>query len=364
MKHEMKILVTGAGGFIGGWLIEALYLNGFGNVRAGIRRWSSGARIGRSPIEMVLCDVLDKNQVEQAVLGVDAVVHCAIGSRDVNIGGTEVMLAASQKCGVKRFIHLSTVDVYGNIEGEVDEAFPFQYTGNNYGDSKIEAEKLCQGYVNRGVPVVVLRPSIVYGPYCQLWIAKFADRLKSGHWGIFEGFGEGTCNLVYIQDLIRAVFLSLESEQAVGHAFNINGSDMITWNEYFRRLNAALGLPKLREIGLGRSKMRSVLTRPLRSTARYVLNHYGETATEVYRRFDAAKKVMEQTEELLKTTPSIAELKKLSRKVHYDISKAKSILGYEPRFSVSLGLEMSARWLVHESLFSSTNSTIGDSRGL
>src|SRR3990172_4537453 len=138
----MKILVTGAGGFIGGWVVESLYLSGFRNVRAGIRRWSSGARIGRFPVEMILCDVTDKNEVKRAMEGVDAVIHCAAGSRDVIVNGTGNILLTSLRNGVKRFIHLSTIDVYGEAEGEVDETFPFQYTGNVYGDSKIEAEKV------------------------------------------------------------------------------------------------------------------------------------------------------------------------------------------------------------------------------
>jgi nucleoside-diphosphate-sugar epimerase len=204
----------------------------------------------------VLCDVLDKNQVERAIEGVDVVVHCAVGPGDVTVKGTENMLAASHRHGVRKFVHLSTIDVYGTVEGDVDETAPYQYTGSAYGDSKIEAEKLCWRYLERGVPTVILRPTIVYGPYCKLWVLKYAERLLSGKWGVFKGIGDGVCNLVYIRDLIDAIFLSVDSESAVGQAFNINGLERVTWNEYFGKLNLALGQPPLGEIKAGKAQLR------------------------------------------------------------------------------------------------------------
>ena len=60
MTDKEKILVTGSGGFIGGWIVETLHLSHLADVRAGIRSWSSGARLARFPVEIVLCDVMDK----------------------------------------------------------------------------------------------------------------------------------------------------------------------------------------------------------------------------------------------------------------------------------------------------------------
>jgi nucleoside-diphosphate-sugar epimerase len=352
MKPDMKILVTGAGGFIGGWIVETLWLRGFKDVRAGVRRWSSAARIGRFPVEIVLCDVMDKKQVEQATEGLDAVIHCAVGPGDVIVKGTENVLMASQRHGVKMFVHLSTIDVYGTATGDVDETTPYQYTGNAYGDSKIEAEKLCWEYITKGVPTVVLRPTIVYGPYCKLWIMKYADRLLSGKWGVFKGFGEGTCNLVYVQDLVSAIFLSLDSEKAIGEAFNINGPDLITWNEYFRRFNDALGQPPLAEIEFGRAKLSSNLITPVKVTARFVLQRYAPTVTRIYQKSGVAQRLMKRAERRMITTPGKQELLQFSRKARYSISKAESVLGYTPKFGIDAGLELSARWLDHETLLS------------
>jgi nucleoside-diphosphate-sugar epimerase len=346
----MRILVTGAGGFIGGWVVEFLHLTGFGQVRAAVRRWPSAARIGRFPVETVLCDILNRGQVECAVEGVDAVVHCAYGPREVNIEGTENLLKASLRAGVGRFVHLSTIDVYGRREGSIDETSPFRYTGSEYGDSKIEAEKLCIRYSQEGFSLVVLRPTVVYGPHCKLWITKFAERLRSGKWGIFRGLEEGLCNLVYITDLIEAILLSLKTDNVAGQAFNINGGEVITWNEYFRRLNRALGFPELREIHASRSRVKALIMLPVRTTARYVQNHYGDWVTALYQRFDVARKMAKGTERALRAAPTPEELKMFGLRARYSISKARLLLGYEPTVGIDEGLEMSARWLRHESL--------------
>ncbi len=351
MRTDFKILVTGAGGYIGGWIIESLFLQGCVHVRAGIRRWSSAARIGRFPVEITLCDVLNKHQVNSALEGIDAVIHCAYGSRDATIQGTLNILEASLQHRVKKFIHLSTVSVYGNAKGEVDETIPMQLTGSEYGDSKIEAEQLCWNYFEKGLPLIVLRPSAVYGPYDKLWVSKFAERLQSGQWGIFQRLGEGQCNLVYIQDLVKAVFLSLDSMNAVGQAFNVNGSDIISWNDYFRRFNEALKLPPLQIINPFKVKAASGIFTPVKSIARYILKHHGEIVARMYQRYQLIQKVMKATEQKMKTSPGNEELSMFGQNVHYSISKAESLLGFVPAFTVNEGLAMSVEWLKHEALF-------------
>ena len=94
-------LVTGANGFIGGWLAETLYLRGT-RVRAGAHNWSGAARVARFPIEIVPCDILDAEQVTLALNGVTHVIHCAKGSHESIVTGTQNMLEASLRRGVER----------------------------------------------------------------------------------------------------------------------------------------------------------------------------------------------------------------------------------------------------------------------
>jgi nucleoside-diphosphate-sugar epimerase len=264
------------------------------------------------------------------------------------VEGTENILDCSLNNGVKRVVHFSTIDVYGNAEGEIDESCPCKTVGSAYGDSKIMAEEICRTYIQRGLPLVVLRPTIVYGPYCKLWISKFAERLHSGNWGTFNQLGDGTCNLVYVQDVIQAVYRALTSEKAPGEVFNIGGPDNISWNEYFRLLNTMLGFPQLREIRKFKVAFKLAITGPVRSAAKLFLKHSKHAVKKIYQSSDFARTLMKQTERFLTTSPSSNELGQFGRKVQYDIAKARSLLGYEPKIGIEKGLALSVSWLAHE----------------
>jgi nucleoside-diphosphate-sugar epimerase len=347
MADRETILITGASGFIGGWLAETLYLNDLANVKAGIRSWSSAARLARSPLEIVPCEVMDKEQITQAMTGATVVVHCAVGSRDVNVQGTKNMLEVALKLGVKRFVHLSTIEVYGDVSGEIDEKSPYQYTGRDYGDSKIEAEKLCWKFYEEGLPLTVLRPSIVYGPFSEDWVIRIAHKLQSGNWGLFEGCGEGVCNLVYVADVVSSILAVIRREHAIGEVFNINGPEMITWNQYFQRFNAALGLPELKAMSPSGSKLRAAILQPTKSSAKFILNHFESPLKKVYERFRGARMVMQFAEKSIRTTAGFTDLNLYNRDAIYITSKAQEMLGYNPRFDVDAGLQLSISWLKH-----------------
>ncbi|MBI4787669.1 MAG: NAD(P)-dependent oxidoreductase [Chloroflexi bacterium] len=340
------VLVTGATGFIGGWVAEAMYLSELGRVRAGIKNWAHAARLARWPIEIVPCDVLDPDQLALAMSGADLVVHCAVGNRVVVVEGTRNVLAAAQRSGVERVVHLSTAEVYGNASGNIAETCGYQYTGSEYADSKIDAEKLCWEFSSRGLPVTVLRPSIVYGPFSETWTVNLAARLQSGNWATYDGYGDGICNLVYIDDLISAIVIALTHPRAVGEAFNIVGPQVVTWNQYFESLNAALGLPELRAASSSRSRVKSAATDLIRSSSKNVRDHFDQPIGQIRRRFDWADEMVSHLKRLVKSTPTARELQNLySRRAIYIADKACHVLGWEPQTSLEAGLKMSVAWL-------------------
>jgi nucleoside-diphosphate-sugar epimerase len=245
MSEQRTILVTGAGGFIGGRMVEAMHLLEAGTVRAALRRWATGARIGRLPIEMVKCDIRDPSQVREAMRGVTHVVHCAVGEHSSTVDGTRVLLEGAAEAGVQRVVHLSTVDVYGDADDTVDETHPLTVTGRAYGDSKIEAERVCQELASEGLPVTILRPTLVHGPFSATWTISYAQRLQRRPWLVPESDAQGVCNLVYVDDLVGAVLAAFDADAPPGEAFNINGPERPTWHEYFAGLNDAMGLPTL-----------------------------------------------------------------------------------------------------------------------
>src|SRR3954470_24201777 len=149
---DTRILVTGAGGFIGGRIVEVLHELKPGSVRAGVRRWSSAARIGRLPVEIVQCEIGSAESVRSAMQGVTAVVHCARGDAATNIEGTRIVLEEALRAGVRRIVHLSSVAVFGRQEGSLSEASPATPGADAYGSSKVKTEELCAEYGRRGLP--------------------------------------------------------------------------------------------------------------------------------------------------------------------------------------------------------------------
>jgi nucleoside-diphosphate-sugar epimerase len=347
MLTNDTFLISGAGGFIGGWLAETLSLTGEANVRAGIRQWSSAARLARFPMDFVFFDVMDKDQIAPAMEGVTHVIHCASGSGDVIIEGTRNMLDVALSSDVERFIHISTTEVYGNVSGDIDETTPCQYTGHEYGDSKIEAEKLCAEFYAKGLPVNIIRPPIVYGPFSHDWTILIAKKLQSGNWGLFENFGEGYCNLIYIADLVDGILLALQNRQVAGETFNLNGPEIVTWNEYFRRFNEFLGFPELSFIKSSGSRLRASLVKPIKSSAKFVLNHLEDPLRRIYERSREARMAMQYVERSIKTTPTSEQLALYNRKARYISLKAQELLSYDPKFDVNTGLDLSVRWLHH-----------------
>jgi len=193
----------------------------------------------------------------------------------------------------------------------------------------------------------VIRPPIVYGPFSEDWVVRFAQKLRSGNWGIFEEYGEGLCNLLYITDAVSGILKAATNKRAIGEAFNLNGPETITWNEYSQKLNAALGLPELKYIKASSSKFRASIMQSVKSSAKLILNHFEGPLKKLYERSREARTLMQFVEKSIKTTASSSELNSYNRRGIILSSKAKEILGYNPIFDVDTGVQLSVSWLKH-----------------
>lgn len=327
--------------------MEVLMLGGARPVRAGIRRWASAARIGRFRPEIVLCDVTDPEHVRAALDGVRAIVHCAGGSPTANVEGTECLLKAATELGIQRFVHLSSVAVYGEATGNVDEGRPLEAGGNPYAAAKIEGERLCREYGARGLSCVILRPSIVYGPFSASWTIEFAERLVAGPWLLPDESTRGICNLVYIDDLVAAILLALDAQDGVGEAFNISGGERVTWGEYFRALNEAMGLGDLEAKGALESRLAAGVMMPVRRTGKWALRHFERPIMGMYQRYRPVKAALKRVEGMIRQTPTTGEFELYSRDAFFPVEKAGRLLGYRPAFTMADGVELIAAWLRH-----------------
>jgi len=343
MSANGLTLVTGAGGFIGGWVAETLYLTG-NPVRAGVRGWSGAARPARFPMEIAACDIMDAHQVDEAMQDVACVIHCAKGADETIAQGTRNVLEAAARHGVERFVHVSTTEVFGGQEGRIDESFPYQGMNDSYADNKIKAEEVCWEFHRNGLPVTIVRPPIVYGPFSKTFTVNIAYKLFSGNWGIYRDLANGTCNLIYVSDLVYGILLAARNDAAVGQVFILNGPELPTWNEYFERFNAALGLPPLK-VYEPRVGVSTRMMEPVRNSIKFLRDRFGNVIKMVAAKQRQARRAMKFVETRMKTTPRFHDLKLYSRKAIYVSDKAAQVLGYRPEFDLDEGLGLSVKWI-------------------
>jgi nucleoside-diphosphate-sugar epimerase len=191
--------------------------------------------------------------VREAVRGVDRIFHGAAVVSDwgdpevfqkTNVYGTELLLRAALEVGVKKFVHISTTDVYGYPGYVVNEDAPFRYRGWPYGDTKIDAERLVWEYVRRGLSATVLRPASVYGPRAPI-VAEIARLLKRREM-VFIGSGNRDAGLCHVDNLTAALLRAGRPAHGVGRAYNIEDGLGVTWKEFTDRLATMLGCEAVR----------------------------------------------------------------------------------------------------------------------
>ena len=232
----MRIALTGATGYTGGRLLARLRADAH-QVAALARRVPPRGPAG---VRWVEGDLRDADAVRRLVEEVDAVIHVAAVYRtaghpdayyhDVNVGGTERLLEASARAGVRRFVHTSTVGVHGDVKDPpADETAPIA-PGDVYQQTKAEAEALALGFHRRrALPVVVVRPAAIYGPG-ETRLLKLFRAIARKRYAIV-GSGRALYHPVFIDDLVEGYRLALLEPDAAGEAFILGGPRYVSQRE-------------------------------------------------------------------------------------------------------------------------------------
>jgi nucleoside-diphosphate-sugar epimerase len=247
MLRGSEVLVTGGTGFLGGRLVEKLVLEHDARVRVLVRDFSRASRIARFPIRMIRGDITDLDAVEKAVDGCEFVFHCAYDfagdvkhRRAVSVKGTENVAEASLNAGAARVVHVSTVSVYGTPDGDLDETCPRNRSGEIYADTKLEAENLMlRHHHEHGLPVAIVQPTIIYGPFSRPWTIGIVNQLRNGP--VALPADAALCNSVYIDDVVDGMILAALNDDAVGESFLISGHEPVSWIEFFGEYERILG---------------------------------------------------------------------------------------------------------------------------
>ncbi|MEY4466662.1 MAG: hypothetical protein RIR21_455 [Pseudomonadota bacterium] len=261
---QTKILVTGADGFIGSHLTEALVRQGY-NVRAftlynSFNFWGwldHCSEDVKGKFEVFSGDIRDPYGVKEAMKGCDAVLHLAALIAipysyhspdtyvDTNVKGTLNVLQAARELGVSRVIQTSTSEVYGTARFvPITEDHPLQGQ-SPYSATKIAADQLAYAfYTSFGLPVVTMRPFNTYGPRqsARAVIPTIIAQLASGKRQIQLGAITPTRDFNFVKDTVNGFIAALRSDAGLGEVINLGSNFEISIGDTVRLIGEAMGV--------------------------------------------------------------------------------------------------------------------------
>lgn len=310
-----NILVTGAGGFIGYQLCRHLAQAGYTVTGIDLRYPGD---VEQAPFVAERGDFRDEDLMKRLLEDVDAIIHLAsahlsirLDDReywDINVHSLPRLLHLSRRAGVRKFIHVSSVGVYGNLaEWPADEQTTC-HPQSIYGETKLAGEGAVRQFCEKtGLPAVILRPAWVYGPTCPRF-QKLYRTLKKGKF-VFVGSGSNLRHPLYIADMLQALELAMIRDGADGELLIVGGEQALPTRAIIERICDATGIAKPRfRIPYSLGKMLAL--------------------------------TMESTSRLIHIEPPVSRrtLEFFDTNNAFDISKAKRLLDFSPRYSFEEGV--------------------------
>ena len=323
----MKILITGASGFIGSFIVEEALRRGF-ETWAAVRKSSSRAFLQDKRIHFIELDFSSETQMTEQLTGLqfDYIVHAAgvtkcLDKADfhrINTEGTQhlvrVLLALQMR--IKRFVYISSLSIIGAIREqqpyteilESDVAKP----NTAYGKSKLEAEKWLATV--KDLPYVILRPTGVYGPRERDYF-MMAKSIQS-HTDFAVGYKQQDITFVYVTDVVQAVFLALEKGQS-GRKYFLSDGEVYQSSTFSNLIRKELGNPWWIRITVPIWVLRVVT---------FIGEYVGRLTGKVTALNNDKYNIMRQ------------------RNWRCDIEPARKELGYEPKVKLEEGVRRSIQW--------------------
>ena len=330
-----RTLVTGAAGFIGSHLVEALTEDGI-SVRALVQPGVDQSNLSGACVETFEGDIRDPEALRKAMDNVDVVYHLAAISRHdanvpdseyhaVNVKGTENVLKAASKAGAKRLLFTGTIEAVGMSRDKkpLTEQSP-QHPRNIYGETKLQAEQLVRGSNGKGgLETVVVRPPMTYGPREMLLLARMFKVVDKGVFPLI-GSGQALTEFCYVKNQVHGIRLAAERGQP-GEVYFISDAQPYSIQQVVDTIAGAIGkrlwkphlpIPLALTIGFGLEQLSRVL--------RFYPFRIPQTGRPPFSR------------------KSVAWL--ADSRLYVDIAKAKRELGYTPEFTLAQGINETVTW--------------------
>lgn len=277
--------------------------------------------------EIIFGSITDREILPKIVKDIDVIYHLAAAQHEmnipdqvfyqVNVEGTENLLGNAILAGVKRFLHGSTIGVYGDMRGEIDETTPTK-PDNIYGRSKLEGEKVVLN-CRHNIPVTIIRICEVYGPSDRR-LLKLFKAVKKNMFPII-GDGKNLHHLIFVDDLIDGFFKAMDTEKAAGEIFVLGGREVLTTREIVETV--------ARVVGAKPPKLRLPLAPFLWTAA-----------------------AMESTMRPLGIQPPLHRRRMdfFRKSFRFSNGKASKVLGFDARYTFEQGARITAKWYEEQGL--------------
>lgn len=325
--QKMKILVTGATGFLG--KRTAVMLKEAGHEVIGMgRNMIKGDELELHNVHFFNANLLDYDTMKQAFYKADAVVHCAAlsspwGKYDdfyqANVVATTNVIKACEEFDVKRLVHISTPSLYFRYDDRLNVAendpLPDKKV-NHYAQTKWLAEVEVQAAAEKGLETIILRPRAIFGPEDTTILPRLI--LANEKSGIPKfNTDEVIIDLTYVDNVVHAIKLSLIApKKCLGEIYNITNGEQVSLHGILGKLFQTLNIP--------------MKTKPLPYSLVFNISGLLEW---VYQTFTKKEPVL--------TRYSVSVLGKSQT---LNVEKAKKLLGYKPIVSVDEGVDLFAIW--------------------
>lgn len=328
----MKVLVTGATGFLGGHLVEALVARG-DQVRATTRVTSDRRPLAGLPIEWVTGDLTTPETAPRAVEGVDLVIHSAARLSEAglwpaferaNVDATRWLLHAARAAGVARFVYVSSPSVVAEYRDQVDiderHPYPDRFL-NHYARSKALAEQEVLTENGPGFVTTSVRPRGIWGP--RDWAGAFPTllgKLRRGALRDISGGRRVRASLCYVDNAVDGCLRAATSERAGGQAYFLTDPEPVDIWHLIDRMAAEFALP------------------PVSGRVSPTTLEFAVSACEALWQLPALRR---------RSAPPISRYVAgmLSKHSTYSIDKARRDLGYAPTVDLDEGLRRLRRWV-------------------
>jgi len=319
------VLVTGATGFLGSHVAEALLARGEA-VKILARRPEQAQWLVEKGAQCIAGDLSSTASLAAAVAGCRFVIHCAgLASdwgrwedfREANDYGVARLLKACEAGSLDRFVHISTTDIYGYPDRDgLDETTPLRDRGLPYNSTKLSGELRVQAAIDAGLPATIIRPGSIYGPRSMTLGVEIIRYLRSG--APLVRSGRVNAGFVYVENSVDLILLAMTHPAAAGAAFHSVDEGGQTWRDYFVALCRAFDLRM-----------------PRWSVPRAVAYWLGALSEEYGRRMGYVSRPL--------ITRTAVEI--VGTRQGYSMARARELLNFSPAVGFDEGVERTVAWL-------------------